>query len=344
MRTYDYSQAYTRSLKSKLLTPADYEQLLVARSLTELINGLKKFAYGRFLASNIIKKDLAAGIEAAFWQSFQHDLARIEQHLPSEGQVVLAQFKGLWDVQNIKTVLRGKYVLAEPAEIKANLVLGGNLAPPVFFELAKQPEIKDVIDLLATWQIPFSKPLTQAYPQFMQTSALIVLETALDKFYFRQALKNLQKRSFNFALAREIFRRQIDAVNIITLLRLIREQQQQHAEQFFIDGGQEISFRFYAQLSKEKKLENVLAALKDSSYLKNYQSRADKKISHLEREVENENYRRLRKLFYADPLSLAVVIGYLFAKLKEITNLRLILRGKEVGLSADEIRKGLVMT
>jgi vacuolar-type H+-ATPase subunit C/Vma6 len=58
--------------------------------------------------------------------------------------------------------------------------------------------------------------------------------------------------------------------------------------------------------------------------------------------VENENYRRIKKLFFAEPLSLAVCLAYLFTKLKEITNIRLILKGKEVGLSEADIRKGLV--
>lgn len=337
---YDYSQAYTRGLKSRLLSEANYEQLLLAQSVTELVNVLKNFSYGRYLAKSLIKEDVSAAIEAALWQSFAADIVKIQAALPPEGQEILALWQSFWDVQNLKTVIRGIYAGASQEEIKGNLILGGNLSEATFFELAKQQTIKDVIDLMVTWQLPYATPLNQSYAQFKVTEALIVLETALDKYHYHYVLTNLNKPSFNFSLAKEIIKRQIDITNIITLLRLIREKQQDKAAHFFIAGGQEISLRFYLRLSQEK-LENVVAALKETSYL-NKAATQTTKISQLELMLENENYRRLKKLFFAEPLSIAVSLAYLFTKLKEITNIRLILKGKEVGLPEADIRKGLV--
>jgi len=337
---YDYSQAYTRGLKSRLLSETNYEQLLLAQSVTELVNVLKNFSYKDFLAKSLIKKDASAAIEAALWESFAADVEKIKAALPPEGQEILALWRSFWDIQNLKTVIRGVYAGASQNEIKSNLMLGGNLPEATFFELAKQPTIKDVIDLMVTWQLPYATPLNQTYVQFKEREALIILEVALDKYYYHYVLTNLNKRSFNYALAKEIIKRHIDITNIITLLRLIRDKQQDKAAQFFIAGGQEINLRFYLQLSQEK-LENVVAALKETSYF-NKAIVSTTKISQLELMLENENYRRLKKLFYAEPLSLAVSLAYLFTKLKEITNIRLILKGKEVGLPEADIRKGLV--
>ena len=44
-----------------------------------------------------------------------------------------------------------------------------------------------------------------------------------------------------------------------------------------------------------------------------------------------------------DPQGIGVAISYLYAKLNEITNLRIIIRGKAVGMPAERVREDLIL-
>jgi V/A-type H+-transporting ATPase subunit C len=56
------------------------------------------------------------------------------------------------------------------------------------------------------------------------------------------------------------------------------------------------------------------------------------KISVLEKELDRFLIRNGTSMFRGDPLSFTIVIGYLWAKLNEITNIRVIARCREAGM------------
>ena len=60
-------------------------------------------------------------------------------------------FLNRWDVHNLKTILRGKNIHSPPEEIREALVPAGTLDEATLVELLKQNDVRDVIDLLATW-------------------------------------------------------------------------------------------------------------------------------------------------------------------------------------------------
>ena len=104
-------------------------------------------------------------------------------------------------------------------------------------ELVRQPDVRAVIDLLATWGIGYAKPLTEKFPEYFEKSDLALLECALDKYYYKEALESVKITSYNTMLIRDILATEIDVVNLRTILRLIRDHvDSAEAQEFLIEG------------------------------------------------------------------------------------------------------------
>ncbi len=56
---------------------------------------------------------------------------------------------------------------------------GGELDDTTMVELIKQPDVKAVIDLLATWGISYAKPLTRSFKDILKKGILPSLSMPL---------------------------------------------------------------------------------------------------------------------------------------------------------------------
>ena len=66
------------------------------------------------------------------------------------------------------------------------------------------------------------------------------------------------------------------------------------------------------------------------------------KISVIEKELERYLVRQGTRSFTADPLSVASLIGYFWAKYNEITNIRVISRCKTADFPVEHLREELI--
>ena len=152
-------------------------------------------------------------------------------------------------------------------EILDCLVPAGELDEATLTELVRQPDPKAVIDLLATWRIPYATPLTTAFPEFAKSGDLGMLECALDRYYYEDALLAVKARSPNNAMIRDILSLEIDVVNVKTALRMIRDQvEPEEAKKFLLDGGLEFDAKKLDHLLSFPSIEEALAFLANTRY------------------------------------------------------------------------------
>ena len=120
----------------------------------------------------------------------------------------------------------------------------GELDEATLTEMIKQPDVRAVIDLLATWEIVYARPLTKHFREFSEKGDLAILECALDRYYYEDALEMVRTPSYNNALIRDILGTEIDVVNIRTILRMIRDHVKEDiALEFLIEGGKELNVK-----------------------------------------------------------------------------------------------------
>lgn len=345
---HGYANARIRAMKSRLLDRAFFEKLLGMKTLNDVIVALEQTVYGKEIHEEVLISGAALGVEDGLRRNTAATLQKILEVLNPQARGLIEILIGRWDVQNLKTILRGKHIGASEEEILSSLAPAGVIQEPILNELAKQADIRSVIDLMATWSIPYSRPLTASFNEYQKGYRLQVLEFALDQFYYQSALAKLRSGSLDVSLVREVVMREIDFINIMTLLRLTKEEaSQEQKERFLLDGGSQLERRFLSKLAEEQDIDDLILALRKTAYgstlLEGWQlvlKTGD--FSVIERRLEDQAIRKVVDLFKADPLSIALVVAYIWARLNEVVNLRIVVRGIEVSMPTNMIRQALV--
>jgi len=296
----------------------------------------------------LIGPELRRGDEA-LRLNLSRSLIKINDLFEGEARLLVKVLLARWDVENIKALLRGKAAKVTEEEILLATLPASEIDAPVLRELACQPDIKACIDLLATFRIIYARPLLDAFKNYLVAFDLGVFDLALDKFWAQSALSVLKKGSYNRQILAEMVRAEVDCRNIITLLRLVKEGESAKAEGagFFIEGGKEINLKIFLSLLRAEEVEELVSALSrfeggEALEAAREESALTGSLSPFEREIEKFLLAQALRLARQDPLSIGVVIGYLWAKYAEVKNLRLILRGKVAGMPLEEIRKELI--
>jgi len=346
---YGYINARMRGMKSRLLSHRALDDLIMKPDLESLIADLENTPYREDIIEAKGRSSGILCIETALRQNFIKTFRKIQDlaQQEEEAKQYIVIFLHRWDVQNIKTILRGKNIHATAEEILDCLVPAGELDEVTLKELLKQPDVRAVIDLLATWKIRYAHPLTESFPEFVKTKDLAVLECALDRYYYADALAAVSIPTYNNNLIRDLLALEVDVVNLRTVLRMVRDHvDPADAQRYLIGGGKEFDEKKLHHLLSLPAIEDVVKALVATRYrfLSTVPESAirTQKISVIEKELERFLIKKGVGAFLLDPLSVASVIGYFWAKYNEITNIRIISRCKTADFPVEHLREELV--
>lgn len=338
-------------MKSELLAPGFYEKLLDTRSPEEMVNVFSETCYKEDVSSAVIKKPGYTGIEDGLKQNLSRCFSRISQFFMEENRFLVSALLGRYDIWNVKAVIRGKHIGASYEEIMEAVLPAGELTEPLVTRLMDSPDVKTIVDLLTVWGFPFARVLRDAYEEYRKTGKLVDLELPLDKHFYSETLNRLSEhpRDFDAQLVREFFRQEIDFLNIMTAIRLAAEgYNPEESEKFFVEGGRKFALDDFKKSIAGQDVNMMLGVLAGTPYEKAAEEGIKRYlktgfISSFQRAFEEFLVRAANRMFLADPLSSAVLIAYIWTKHNEVTNLRVIVRGKSVGMREDEIREVMVV-
>lgn len=345
---YDYVNARIKGMKSRLLAPPLFETLILKPDVESIIAELENTPYKQEIEKATVQYSGIKCIEVALRKDFANTFRKILGFMKGgESETYINILLSRWDLQNIKTILRGKNIHMTSAEIVECLVPAGQLDDTTLIELIKQPDVKAVIDLLATWGIEYAKPLTRNFKEYSEKRDLTILEYAIDKFYYENALEKLGEDSYDDRILLDMITTEIDVTNIKNVLKMIRDKIEiEEAETFLIKGGITLDIEKLLTMLRSGTLEGAIKILDATPYrfLSELPPDAFKteKISLFEKELEKYLIKRGISRFLGDPLSIAVAVGYVWAKYNEITNIRIIARCKTADITEKEIREELI--
>ncbi|OPX66216.1 MAG: V-type ATP synthase subunit C [Methanoregulaceae archaeon PtaB.Bin056] len=346
---YAYVNARIKAMKSRLLDRSFLEQLINKPDIDSLIAELEKTTYREELDKAGVLYSGIHRIEVAIRKDLVKTFRTVLNLIRGgETESYLTLILNRWDVQNIKTILRGKKIQENPSEILDCLIPAGELDEAALTELVKQPDVKAVIDLLATWGIIYSRPLTLNFREFSETGDLLVLEYALDTFYYQDALSRLKSgESDDARILKNILVTEIDINNIKTVLRSIRDRIDiEEAKRYFVKGSPDFDMERLTSIMKAGTIDGALKHLEHTPYqfitTIPQEYIVAEKISAFEKELERYLVKKAVSLFIGDPLSIAIPIAYIWAKYTEVTNIRVIARCKIIEVPEKELREALI--
>ncbi len=344
----EYVNARIKGMKRHLLDPSVFETLILKPDVESVIAELANTAYKDEIDKASVQYSGIMCVEVALRRDFSAAFRKILRFMKGdESEKYIKILLGRWDVQNIKTILRGKNIHIPSAEILECLIPAGELDDTTMIELLKQPDVKSVIDLLATWSISYAKPLTRAFKEYSETRDLSLLEYAIDRFYYNNALRAVKGESYDDRLVREMVMTEIDVTNIKTVLKMIRDKiDAEEVRGYLIEGGLSLDTEKLLTMVRTGTMEGAVKLLETTPY--SFLSKVPDdtlkagKISVLEKELEKYLIKLGISRFLGDPLSIAIPIGYIWAKYNEITNIRIIARWKTADVPEKELRGELV--
>jgi V/A-type H+-transporting ATPase subunit C len=344
---YGYINARVRAMKSRLLSRETLYELLAARDLTAFADALGSTDFGKDMGEAFSRAPRPALGLSAVEEGLRRNLCRTSAKLLTFADGRAGELLGVilerWDLENVKAVIRGKHTRLSKSDILSGVVPAGRLDEARISELAEAEDAKAVADMLATWRSPFARPLTKALSAYAQDNSLANLELALDRFYVSAGLETVKKGDRNAVLIRGILKEQIDVLNLGTALRLRGEALEEGPlVSYWVPGGEKILERHFLALARAESFIQALALAPPSLHLlEKPGGRGDEAA--FERALSRAFALRCARLYRGDPLAIDIPVGYLGMKTIEVTNLRLIARGKAYGLSQAEMEKELLL-
>lgn len=346
---YGYSNARIRGMRARLLSKDQLERYLRSEDLRSLLQDLMHGEYTEDLEEALIHGRGAAEIDEALRGNLVRTYNKVLGFLNEEAFHIASVLLGRWDVFNLKTILRGKHLHLSSADVQEALLPVGTLGQIDLDGLMAAQDVKGVVDLASTWGLPHSAALRTGFAEYQRTGAIADLELPVDRHYTEWAMGQLGRRGANYELARWVLGTQIDMLNLVIVFRAARENiPPEQSESFFLRGGIDIDLKKYQRLAIMSDTDEILDELRGTKYGKVLDDAAVRfletaSLAVFERALEDHFTRKVLGLAARDPLGVGIPISYLWAKLNEVTNLRIIVKCTSVGLEMGRTRRELIL-
>ena len=308
----------------------------------------------RFMGETQYKKEIDelariySGVDLVEMATYKNLAGMFEQIIDfSKGELkeLISQYLRRFDVWNIKTILRGKFHQAKKEEILEDIVPAGVLKQQFLEHLIDLKTIDETIEGLKGTL--YHKPLMAARKQIEEITTLMPFENNLDKAYYSFLLEFIEPDSRANKLFLRFVRKEIDTVNLNTLLKLKFEAWEGDIMDLLIEGGLELTKPELRRLASLP-FNRLISELKSYSFYNAIESAIEgiertRSLNEVIRALEKYLLRDADKFSHLYPLSVLPVVHYILAKKNEVDNIRIIARGKESGLSNEIIKKLLVI-
>lgn len=339
---YPYVTARVRAKKAALLSEDVYERML-QMEIPQIARVLGEGAYKAEILALATKASGVDLIELATSRNLAAVFTQIIGFSEGELRQMIGWYLDRFDMQNIKTIVRGKLFGASQTEIHEDLVPAGSMSEASLRALIELPTLDEVFAKLE------GTIYATAFAALGEKASDIVKwnewEDRVTRLYYDGLLNVVPERTEGTRLMREFVRREIDIMNLKTLLRLWTSKSTPSYE-MFIDGGLEIPKEALAEMVAMDV--NALAAgLREYAFTEDLSTRLKDLqalgVGQLVRTVEKLHLLEAGRYAHVHPLSVLPILDYIVRKEREVQNLRIIARGKESRMATDVIRDLLVV-
>ena len=335
---YAYINARIRGMKASLLTPARYQEFLSAKNLKDSIDILQNTHFSQHFQM-LGSQPTVQTIEEVFRRDLSETTQNILSLLEGRPRELFELLLSYWDMENIKTILRGKFANRSSGEILSSTLPVGQLTEPLLNELAQAPDIQTVMQILHTWKLVFGRALLRVLPEFEQTHKLLVLEHALERTFFSEADRVIGTlKESELSLGRFISNLR-DFFNIRSSLRL-REQKlpMDQARSYFLGKGTYVGENLFTLITQQDTSEAACNLIHTTL---NLQEKPKDEIQ-LERVFEHRLFEKGMRSILGDPLGFDILLGFLWNKIAEIRNVRILIKGKIAQIRNERLQEELV--
>jgi V/A-type H+-transporting ATPase subunit C len=338
---YSYPNTKVRAMKGELLSPSEFLSLLNAESYQEFLHIVNTTNYAAALSEKDFEEISLPILTNILYRSLFIDYEKVIRSVKGEMQKFFILLYQKYEVINLKTILRG--ICSEIAsEQVAPLLLPTERY--TLFSKEKLLEFREVHDVIEHLQGTFFQyPLNRALHRFEKEREFFPLEMALDLHYYHTLWDNVTKLpGEENTIVRELLGMVIDVLNIAWIVRF-KEQYQFSPEEilnYTIHHGYIFRLRDRRILAGTRGAREILAYLKETPFGKVISG--DEPLNTLHVVLTRHVVTQLQKYFSRQPFQIGVILGYLFLKEFEISDLITIAEAKKYGFSLEQSKEYVI--
>ncbi|PSP79098.1 V-type ATP synthase subunit C [Halobacteriales archaeon QS_1_68_20] len=339
----EYVIARVRSRKAKLFGEEDYRKL-VRMGTGEIARFMEETEYEREVNALGARHSGVDLVEYALVRNMARHFQDLLDFADGRLYEQIARYLRKFDAWNVKTVLRGVYSEADRESIQTDLVRAGEFDDRRLDRLTEAGTIEEVVELLEGTM--FGEPLSEAMADYESSGLLIPLENAVDRTFYENLLGEFTAEDRPTELYVAFLQAEIDFRNVRNALRIARTGADIDPAEYFIAGGDLFDEAELRQLARNT--DELVAHVRESRYGDDLDQALDllrdaDSLIGFERALEAALLEYSDHLSHVYPLSVCPVLAYVLAKEREVENVRAIARGRQAGLSPEEIDEELVL-
>ena len=275
----------------------------------------------------------ADAIEAALFHNLDNDLAGVMRFCQGNLKSLVAIYVERFEYEKAKTVLRAVNGGASDEIIETQILPSEHPRNASWLNNVSNTE-----GLQAAVEAMSGTPWGQTLSRLDGEPSLEDMENALDMQYFSDALKSVRGKDGGPRLLRYL-RMEIDHRNVINQLRAIRMEVTTEKRQSMVIPGGRIDSGTMRQTCQSESDDELIETLRrsgsfDDSGFDEAMAEAET-LGSLDPYAELLSHHRhavLKRFSHLSPVSPFPIIYYIERKSLEVRNLRLLVRGKAVGL------------
>ncbi len=342
---YPYVCARVRA-KRALLLPKDTYVKLLMMDTHEITRFLGESHYKKEITELGLKYTGFDLVEQALNRNLVELYHQILRFCEGDLYSMLSVYLQREDVWNIKTILRGKSYKANNNEIMSAIRSAGKYPEEYWRDLIQNSKTVEetILNLKENDYYETIRPLKDEWELHPAEC-----ENKLEQAYYTSLLGSIHSRSEPNRLFLEFIRREIDLMNIKTLLMTKFEQvEPTKISTMLLWGGNtpEKTMDLLTNATDFKQFLDELHKLPDYRTIHGIINTIEQtgSLSHVIRALEKEHLTKATKSSYLHPLSILPILDFFIRKKIEVENLRILARGKEKGLSQQVIKEMMVVS
>ena len=340
---YGYSNARVRAMKGELLTKPQVLDLLGAKTQNGIIEMLSHTPYKENILSLSLRFKNEELVELALGQNFAYNSQKLLRIAPKPSRRALLAFMERYDILNIKTILLSKR-LGKKGEEMAHYTMGaGSLS---FGDLKAMWELPDALSVLSYLRYSEIGQKIFAMHSFAKAKESVSggrdfeqLFGMLDSYYYASATAAIIGTGKDSQLLRSIILSEADAKNALTVLRCKAAGMDTEGALLHLVTFGTLQKGFFESIANEKDMKGAIAKVRSKFGIEESKALS---LSIIEAELESRLVATSLRALSFSMMSIGAIVGYLFLKEEEMSNIRKISRGKALGLSDAQISQMLV--
>ncbi len=341
--TYGYSNARAKSMKSLLMARKEFEQLADTQSVNDILGYLEKTSYKEDLVNASLNYSGLTLIEIALSRNYARVAKKLLSISPEDSLPALQGILGRWDVTNLKTILVAKHLGYTEESIKPFIVNVGNIPELLLNKLIQQQTVEAVINTLSINE--FGIVLQKQLKEYKEKKEIMSLLQALDFQYFSRLPHLIKGHYKDDRTIMSMLKAEIDSKNISNILRGKRDNLDAKAIEKFIISGGNLAKGALKEMLNATNTEEVIEAVGSTYDLKESleRFRQDNSLIHFETAMEKNILVKGLSVLRRSILSIGSIVGYLYLKESEISNIRKIARAKDYNLPKEKLMDMIVL-